>query len=118
MTFRQAWLSDWRWRLVDAGCHVTLALLLPSHWYFQYAPDLFIPVIWLSSFTTNKLLAEDNPFLIGHLLFHDLRFLVVLTLLLVLLDASNLKWLTVQWFGHLVIDRYTHEHWNSMKTQC
>ena len=112
--FRKSWLSDWRARSIDAICHLTLALLIPGHWWFQYVPDMLVPVIWLWSFKTNAFLPKDSAILIAHKLLHDLRFMALVTCFLVLIEATSLKWLTVHWFFHLVVDSFTHEKWNEL----
>jgi len=96
--FRQ--IVRWPWRVLDFACHVTLALILPGHWWYQFLPDFLVTPIFLYGWITGRLLNEKNPVLRVHKFLHTVwpAFIAI---------PFSLS-LAVQWALHLVVDLYTH----------
>ena len=113
--FRAMYRRDLGIRALDAIGHATLALLLPGLWWFQYLPDVMLPLVFGSSLFTNKLLAKRNPLLVVHKALHSNECLFLLLIagasVRLLYQRWWLVYLALHWMCHLALDSVTHDRW-------
>ena len=108
MDFRSAFRSDIGVRLLDLTAHTFFAVTLPGSWWFQFAPDVFVPFLFLYSWRTNTLLSPKNPFVFTHELLHTLWIPLLLLVYGLLTPSMLLLFFSLQWAMHLLVDQFSH----------
>jgi len=115
--FRSAWLRTAPRGLVDFMLHVAAAWWLPGPWWFQWLPDVLMPVLWLRSVVTDRMAAEDSSLLAWHRMLHIRdRYFHSAAVFWWLATLAAWQLLGVHWavlivhvVVHAAIDRMTHE---------
>lgn len=109
--FRSAWLGTWPLSALDAVLHLLAAALLPGPLWWQYLPDLLLPVLWTRSFITNRMADDDDWLLQIHRMLHVRRPAVLLGVILwagaAYLAGSGALLANIA--AHILIDRLTHD---------
>lgn len=107
--FRSRWTIGLS--LIDLVCHVTLSLILPGPFWFQFLPDLLVLPLWLHGYLTDRMLPATNPFIIAHRSLHSIWPIVLLISVAIFtpVDTSTLIALAgLHWAAHLLVDLFTH----------
>lgn len=73
-------------------------------------PDVMLPVLFVYSTLTNRLLRENHLALNVHKFFHKLWIPILLLTMSVVFPVSFLvlAWLGVHWLAHCLVDQLTH----------
>lgn len=109
MSFRNIIVNRWPIAVIDLIGHCVLAYALPGKWWFQFLPDIMLPFIFACSWFYNAKLAEDDPVLVVHKLFHTIW--PVVSYMLCFWFSSNDKIyiaIALQWGSHVIWDQATH----------
>lgn len=113
--FRSAWLGTWPLGVVDFVLHALAAWLLPGPWWWQWLPDMVMPVLWLHGMATNRMVDDDNWLLQVHRMLHVRPPAVLLGVILWVGTAGYVAAsgaLLANIAAHIIIDRLTHdERW-------
>lgn len=112
-SFRLAWRSNLPTRVLDACLHIALAAFLPGAWWYQYLPDVLVPVLLIHSLMTDKWLAPSSPLLRASKLLHSSISVAVCAVLAIKGYAP--WWLMAHWLCHLVVDMFTHDGWHELE---
>lgn len=109
MSFRQLVKRGLWIRVIDFVGHLLLGFLLNSI-LFQFVPDVLLPIIWIKSWKTDKLLPEQDSLIQIHKLLHTIYMPVGLLMVCPFLgeNKQTVFWLSVQWITHVVWDQVTH----------
>jgi hypothetical protein len=110
-TFRTAFRSDLRIRLIDAAGHAALAILLPGPWILQYAADAALPFVFGASLITNRLLQQTNPVLCLHKALHSPVWIAFWLAAGMWMGSYLMLCLSLHWACHLFLDELTHDRW-------
>lgn len=120
MTFIEIMKSDWKWRSVDLIGHMILALVLPGKWWFQFLPDILVPVLFMHGWITGRLITSKDNFVLRVLLLTHKNIHSVLMPVCFILGAfigytvshsTKVVGLLIgcQWLGHIIWDGFTHK---------
>jgi hypothetical protein len=107
MDFRTLVKTGWWIRVMDFAGHVAIGWMLGSVWR-QFLPDILLPIIFLRSWWTNKLLPENGYLMWEHRLFHTLWLPLWYLIGGLLFSFKPLLALSAQCFFHVVWDQVTH----------
>ena len=107
-SFRKAVTTNAGIRLIDLLGHVSLGVLLPGPFWFQFLPDICLLVLFPGSWRNDRLLSEKHPIVFLHKLFHTITFPAVLLSCAFVLQHAILLMLGTQWLLHIGWDAATH----------
>lgn len=111
--FRSDYLSDWKWKLVDATGHVVFGVLIWKYFWirytpwvilFQWLPDIFLYPRWLYGIWTKKYVSETNIWREAHLFIHSPTGLIISSIVFLANPIIGANMAT-----HLLWDLYTHQ---------
>jgi hypothetical protein len=110
MNFRTSLKKDIPLRIVDLIGHVCFAIILPGHWWFQFLPDVFIPMLLLHSILTNELMYEKTGALLWHKFLHTIYGPIFLGCFGAIWSTPKIgAMIGVQGLVHVIWDQLTHE---------
>jgi hypothetical protein len=105
--FRTAYRGDVAYRVADFLLHCAAAFVLVrlfgGPFYFQWLPDVCVPVIWTEGMITNRFLPNDSFWILLHRSIGSWFFACAVLVVSWQIGAHFLV--------HAMIDAVTHENW-------
>lgn len=101
-------------RLLDVALHACLAAILPGPWYYQFAPDTCVYLMFGYSIITNRWLSQNNALVRVSRGLHSPFMVVACGALAAFMGQLGVV-LMLHWSCHLLIDYFTHDNWRAIE---